>query len=1476
MPTKRIERINFGKIEEVIKPPNLIEIQVDSYREFLQIENQEGENIDPRRQKRRRIGLQAVFEEIFPVKSYDEKCELDFLFYEIGKPKVSWLECLREGLTFGASLHVMFRLKDDKQGVKEEKVFMGDIPLMTPQGTFIINGAERVIVSQLHRSPGLAFEATQHPNGKMLHSFRIIPDRGSWYEAQFDTNDMLWVYLDRKKRRRKFLATTFFRALGCSSDAEILKLFYEVEELSIKELAELDDVEIQNRVPAEDVLDLDNGGKVVHAFEPLSKEKVKKIASTAATAKKALEASLDKIGLSAFIAGFLKKRKVKTVGSLAQMPKEDLLRDWGLYVVKDYLKRAKIKTVGDLVEKTEKQLRDYPGYTEELFKGIGDRLEHYGKNQSVKLRIGMPSLAQRKKVLSQRKKAFDANLGELEFSERIQECLKVAKIRKVKDLVKKKRADLVDPHASKQTQREPVIEDLYDLFGLDEKATPEQLEKSYREKIRGYHPDRYAAEASQRLRDKAEEWVERLNQANDLLKEYQRTKDKSKLEAELGEDSGYWDAAKYWGESGKRTERPLDVEEVGEIEEKLEEFGRKNDVGFRLGMSPMELEEQKRELDRLGKDLDRLGRALKKKIDEIFLIKYLTADQEEKHVVAQANTSIKEDGELERAMCRQKGDFLDVDSLECQRCKKSPDNCRCEDGFKDGVHYMDVSPKQLVSVAAGLIPFLEHDDANRALMGSNMQRQAVPLLVTESPFVGTGLEELAAQDSRSVVVANDLKEGGEYKVASVNLRLPSRKRREKEDNSRYIVITKDGKLPESRRLKHDPKKEIYLYQLRKFMRSNAATCINQKPLVAKGQIVKKGDVIADGPCTENGELALGRNVLCAFMPWNGYNFEDAVLISRRIVKDDVFTSIHIDEFEVNARDTKLGPEEITRDIPNLGEEALKDLGADGIIREGAEVKPGDILVGKVTPKSETELAPEEKLLRAIFGEKAADVKDSSLRVPSGTYGIIMEVRDVRKENERSSRSEKSESKKQAKQIREDYERKRKELLNELTEKLSGHLLGEKIICEVCNSETAEIIITANKKITKTLLKKLANNYDRLLISSLPIQNKINEIIEPFKPKFESLKNQRDEALDREESGVEEEETGVVKSVKVFIASKRKLSVGDKMAGRHGNKGVVAQIVPEEDMPFLANGTPVDIVLNPLGVPSRMNVGQVLETHLGWAAKILGVSFATPIFDGIKEKGEEKKNEERETLHNLLKKWKDESLSVASSQKEKEKLREKLREYGVRDYLKAADDLVKEEDGVAWDFGMASSSSNGSAGEKGKKGKKRGISLVKEDGKAVLYDGRTGEPFNQEVVVGYIYMLKLGHLVADKIHARAVGPYSLVTQQPLGGKAQYGGQRFGEMEVWAMEAYGAAHALQELITVKSDDVQGRTDIYASVVNGNNSLNAGVPESFNVLVKEIQSLGMDVQVGYVRGRERPSLPSLAASPTLNSESEEPHRI
>jgi DNA-directed RNA polymerase subunit beta len=724
-------------------------------------------------------------------------------------------------------------------------------------------------------------------------------------------------------------------------------------------------------------------------------------------------------------------------------------------------------------------------------------------------------------------------------------------------------------------------------------------------------------------------------------------------------------------------------------------------------------------------------------------IDYLTADQEESYLIAQANNPIDDKGNFltEKITVRHLGEFIEVDPMEAT--------------------YMDVSPKQLVSVAASLIPFLEHDDANRALMGSNMQRQGVPLLVSESPYIGTGMEGKVARDSRAVVVA----EGSGIVAAAT---------------AEIVIVTKDGELPCSEaqfmtnpfKLKSDKENGTYVYPLRKFMRSNAGTCINQKPIVRRGEKVKPGQVLADGPNTEHGELALGRNVLVAFMPWNGYNFEDAIVISERIVKEDIYTSIHIDEFEIGARDTKLGPEEITRDIPNVGEEALKDLGPDGVIRVGAEVKPGDILVGKITPKSETELAPEERLLRAIFGEKAADVKDTSLRVPSGCVGIVMDVRVSSRNASSKERLDPKEKQKQEKQIIEEHKRRHEELTEQLTEKLSDILLGEKIPLDVVNGRTGEILVPANRKITKTLLRKLADNYSNIEIDPSPIRNKILDIVASYEQKFADIDLERERQLDRIESG-DEADPGVIKQVKVYVAKKRKLSVGDKMAGRHGNKGVVATIVPEADMPFLEDGTPVDICLNPLGVPSRMNVGQVLETHLGVAAKALGFKVATPVFDGIPEAQ-------------------------------------------IVDYLKQA----QKVEGYKW---------------------------IGTNGKSQLYDGRTGEPFYQPVVVGIIYMLKLGHLVQDKIHARAVGPYSLVTQQPLGGKAQYGGQRFGEMEVWALEAYGAAYTLQELLTVKSDDVQGRTRIYESIVKGDNTLDAGTPESFNVLIKEMQSLGLDVRVG-----------------------------
>jgi DNA-directed RNA polymerase subunit beta len=710
-------------------------------------------------------------------------------------------------------------------------------------------------------------------------------------------------------------------------------------------------------------------------------------------------------------------------------------------------------------------------------------------------------------------------------------------------------------------------------------------------------------------------------------------------------------------------------------------------------------------------------------------VAYLNAFEEERFLIAQANTEIDtKTGKLVgRVTCRYRDQVSEYEPSE--------------------VEYMDVSPKQVVSVAAGLIPFLEHDDANRALMGANMQRQAVPLLQSDSPLVGTGIEKKVAEDSRTVTVSES-----EGVVALAD--------------GKRIVVTDDGKLP-PRFLKEprsDHKRGIYCYEMRKFLRSNAGTCFNQKPIVRKGDTVKVGQALADGACTDNGELALGRNILVAFMPWKGYNFEDAILISEKIVKEDIYTSIHIEEFEVTARDTKLGPEEITRDIPNAGEEALRNLDHLGIVRIGAEVKPGDILVGKITPKSETDLAPEEKLLRAIFGEKAADVKDSSLKVPSGTQGIVMDIKVSSRTDAEQEKLSPSDFRRQMKQIKEDFRNQTEDLRSQLTESLSNILLGEKIPLNVTNSETGDVIIPANRKITKTLLRRLAAVHRFIEIPPSPVRIKVFEIIESYESKFTDLEDDRDRKIEAIEQG-DPIDQGAIKNVRVFVAKKQKMRVGDKMAGRHGNKGVVAKIVAEEDMPFLPDGTPIEICLNPLGVPSRMNVGQVLETHLGWACKKLGLKVATPIFDGIPET----------------------------------KIQEYLKEAGLP-----------------------------------------------ETGKTILYDGCTGEQFYQKIVVGYMYMLKLNHLVSSKIHARAVGPYSLITQQPLGGKAQYGGQRFGEMEVWALEAYGAAYTLQEILTVKSDDVSGRTKIYESLVKGDNSLQAGTPQSFNVLMKEMQSLCLDIRV------------------------------
>jgi DNA-directed RNA polymerase subunit beta len=1251
------DRIYFGKIKEAIEPPNLIEVQLNSYVEFLQ------KDVSPGRRKN--VGLQAVFREVFPIQSYDDKVVLDFVSYDIGEPKMPALECQREGQTFSAPLHVTFQLRDDK-GTKEEKVYMGEIPLMTPQGTFVINGAERVVVSQLHRSPGIAFESSIHLNGKVLYSFRIIPDRGSWLEVQFDTNDLLYIYLDRRKRRRKFLATTFLRSIGFSEDSDIIKIFYNIEKLNLN--GEISEDALNTRVLIQDVRDGEI--TVARGFEPLTKATIQQILSLGITEVNVVDTKDDDTIIKSIkkdpahdeeealkdIYRRLRPGDPPTVANARGLLRRLFFdpKKYDLGRVGRYKINQKLGIEVDLAERTLTK-EDFIGAMKYLItlrkgEGILDDIDHLGSRRvrtvgellANQCRVG---LARTERLVKERMTLFDVNIDGMTPQK------------------------LINPKALSA-----VIRDFFGRSQLSQfmDQTNPLAELTHKRRLSALGPGGLS-------RDRAGFEVRDVHPSH-----YGRI---CPIETPEGPNIG--------------------------LISSMSTFSRINEFGF------IETPYRRVEGGRVSTQID-----------------YLTADREENYLVAQANAPIDELGNFtdEKVSCRYRGDFLEVEPGK--------------------IHYMDISPKQLVSVAAGLIPFLEHDDANRALMGSNMQRQGVPLIRSEAPLVGTGLEGKVARDSKAVIVAE-----AEGVVASVT--------------AEQIIISKDGKAPEPRKkLLSRPDDGLYVYELRKFMRSNAGTCINQKPIVKKGQRIEAGQVIADGPNTEAGELALGRNVLVAFMPWNGYNFEDAILISEKVVKEDIYTSIHIDEFEIGARDTKLGPEEITRDIPNVSEEALRNLGPDGVIRVGAEVKPGDILVGKITPKSETELAPEERLLRAIFGEKAADVKDTSLTVPSGTYGIVMDVKVSSRKEVAKQKLTPAETKRQAKQIGEDYKKKKDGLHEELTEALSNILLGEKIPLDVVNAETGEIIIPANRKITKTLLRKLAGVYDHVDIDPSPIRNKIREIISSFEHKFAELDLEKERSLDRIESG-DDIDPGIIKQVKVYIASKRKLSVGDKMAGRHGNKGVVAKIVPEEDMPFLHDGTPVEIVLNPLGVPSRMNVGQVLETHLGVAAKALGFKVATPVFDGIDEPE-------------------------------------------IRKYLSDA----KKMDGFTW---------------------------VTETGKSTLYDGRTGEAFDQNVVVGYIYMLKLGHLVADKIHARAVGPYSLVTQQPLGGKAQYGGQRFGEMEVWALEAYGAAYTLQELLTVKSDDVQGRTRIYESIVKGDNSLEAGTPESFNVLIKEMQSLGLDVKVG-----------------------------
>jgi len=1246
------DRINFGKLREVIQPPNLIELQISSYLDYLQ------KGIPEKQRKNQ--GLEAVFREVFPIESYDGRLVLEYVSYTIGEPKNTEIECIRDGITYSVPLYVKLRLREE-DFIKDEEIYMGEIPMVTERGSFIINGAERVVVSQLHRSPGIAFEVTPHPNGKLLHSFRIIPDRGTWLEVQFDNNDLLYVYLDRRRRRRKFLITTLLRSIGFSADIDILNLFYEIRDLKVSKALDLENV--STLVLVEDAIDAQQGVVLARAFEPLTKAIVRTFEKHDISSIRVIDTAADE-------------------GAIIRALKKDPTRneEEALKEIYKRLRPGEPPTTANAKALLKRLFFDPKRYD------LG-RVGRYKVNQKLGLKV--------------------------DLEQRILESVDV--VAATKYLVRLKRGEgVVDDIDHLGSRR---VRTVGELLANQCRVGLARTERLVRERMTMYDQSVDSITPQKLINPKALTTVIRdffarsqLSQFMDQINPLAEVTHKRRLSA-LGPGGLNRDRAGFEVRDVHPSHYgricPIETPEgpnIGLINS-LSTYARVNEFGFIE--SPY----------RVVKD----GRVTDK-------IDYLTADQEEGKVIAQANAEIDDRGNfVGKVTVRQDGNFLEVPASE--------------------VHLMDVSPKQVISIAAGMIPFLEHDDANRALMGANMQRQGVPLLQAESPFVGTGIEERVARDSKIVVVAQE-----PGVVAAVD--------------ARRIVTTRDGELPRNfdKSPKSDPKNGVLVYELRKFMRSNAGTCFNQKPIVKKGQKVRVGDVIADGPSTDRGEMALGRNVLVAFMPWNGYNFEDAILISEKVLKEDVFTSIHIQEFEVTARDTKLGPEEITRDIPNVGEEALKNLDHNGVIRIGAEVKPGDILVGKITPKSETELAPEEKLLRAIFGEKAADVKDTSLVVPSGVGGIIMDVKVSSRIDNQQEKLSPSDRRRQIKQIQEDYKTEMDKLRESLTEALSNILLGEKIPLDVVNGQTGEIIIPANRKITKTLLRKLAAVSKHVEIDPSPVRIKIMEIIGSYQGKFDELEGDRERKIQSVEAG-EDAGTGAIKQVKVYIATKQKLEVGDKMAGRHGNKGVVAKIVPEEDMPFLPDGTSVEICLNPLGVPSRMNVGQVLETHLGWACKKLGIKVATPVFDGIPEKK-------------------------------------------VREYLKQA--------------GLPNS------------------------GKSALFDGRTGEKIDQEVVVGYIYMMKLNHLVSHKIHARAVGPYSLVTQQPLGGKAQYGGQRFGEMEVWALEAYGAAHTLQELLTVKSDDVQGRTKIYESLVKGDNTLVAGTPESFNVLIKEIQSLGLDIKL------------------------------
>ncbi|MCX8105544.1 MAG: DNA-directed RNA polymerase subunit beta [Ignavibacterium album] len=1247
-------RISFSRIKSVLDVPDLLGIQTETFEDFLQ------HNVPP--SKRENKGLQQVFLTNFPVLDNKENYRLDFLEYYVEKPRFTVQECLERGLTYSAPLKAKLRLSTKDQDTQEfintveQEVYLGNLPFMTEKGTFIINGAERVIVSQLHRSPGVAFSQTLHPNGTPIYTARIIPLRGSWVEFATDINYVMYVYIDRRK---KFPATTLLRAIGYESDEQILKLFDLVEEVPVKKSKPENFI---GRMVASDLFDMSTGEIFLTRGAIFSEEDVERVK----------EAEID-------VLKFIKSDRSPEQDLIVNTLQKDTStsREEALYSIYRQLRTGEAPDLESAEQLIEKLFFNDKRYD------LGEVGRH---RMNDKLKLNVPenvTVLTNEDIVAIMKYIIDLKNG-------------IAPV------------DDIDHLGNRRIRT--VGEQLSQQFNVG----MARMARTIKERMNMRDTENFTPQDLVNARTitsviNAFFGTNQLSQFMDQTNPLAEMTHKRRMSA-LGpggltrERAGFEVRDVHYTHYGRLC--PIETPEgpnIGLISS-LTIYARVNKYGF--------LETPYRKV-------------VKGKVTNE--VEYLSAEQEDKYIIAQANAPINEQGKFlnERVKARYKGEFPIVHPEE--------------------VHYMDVAPAQIVSAAAALIPFLEHDDANRALMGSNMQRQAVPLLKPEAPIVGTGMEKKVAYDSRALLIAED-----DGIVSSVD--------------ANRIIVKYDINPNSFEALTSFNETREVVYELTKFQGTNQETCVNQKPIVKEGQRVKKGDVLADGAATDQGELALGRNVLVAFMPWRGYNFEDAIIISERVVREDVYTSIHIEEFELQVRETKRGEEELTREIPNVSEEAVKNLDENGIIREGAEVKEGDILIGKITPKGETDPTPEEKLLRAIFGDKAGDVKDASLRASPGLRGTVIKTRLF------SRKKRDNESKKQEKaaleQLDQDFKKKLQQHYNKLVEKLTKITEGEATtgIRDLDGSVVLRSGTTIKEKTFSEMEDVTKLDYTADWFESKKVNNMVKTL---FKNYFD-IKVDIEEEYKKEKVKIQsgdELPPGIVQLAKVYVAKKRKLSVGDKMAGRHGNKGVVAKIVPVEDMPFLPDGTPVDIILNPLGVPSRMNLGQLYETVLGWVGKKMGVKFATPIFDGAKLEDVEQ--------------W--------------------LQKAGI-------------------DPGS----------------------------KTDLYDGRTGEKFHQKVTCGYIYMLKLSHLVDDKIHARSIGPYSLITQQPLGGKAQFGGQRFGEMEVWALEGYGASHVLQEILTVKSDDVAGRAKVYEALVKGENLPEPNIPEAFNVMIKELQGLGLDIKI------------------------------